>query len=296
MATATKATSVPRVTLQAHQRRVLGRAITYVLITALGLLYAAPFLWMISLSLKPPTELNQIPPALLPKEWSWSNYPEALLQPTRYFPLFFKNTLVYVGLTVFGQMLSSTLVGFGFARIPFRGRTFLFTLVLSTMMLPNQVLLIPQFLLFKEFGWLDSLLPLVVPSFFGSAFYIFLLRQFFMTIPREIDEAAVMDGANYFDIYWRIMLPLSVPVLITVFALSFVSHWNEFFGPLIYINTRDKMVMAQAMRLFVVPAMPQPIHLMMAAATATVLPVILVFLVCQRYFVRGVALTGLREG
>lgn len=289
-------TAAPSVISGVERRRRIGRAVTYVLITLLAILYAGPFLWMVSLSLKPVDELNQIPPSLVPYNWTWSNYPDALFDPSRYFPLYFKNTLVFVGLSVLGQMLSSTLVGFAFARIPFRGRGFLFTLVLSTMMLPNQVLLIPQFLLFKQVGWLDSILPLVVPSFFGSAFYIFLLRQFFMTIPREVDEAAVMDGATHFDIYWRIMLPLSVPVLLTVFALSFVSHWNEFFGPLIYINTHDKMVIAQALRLFVVPAMPQPINLMMAASVATVIPVIVVFIFCQRYFVRGVAMTGLREG
>jgi multiple sugar transport system permease protein len=296
MSSATTVTAANRMRQSAHRKALAARYGTYALITALAMLYLGPFLWMVSLSLKPVWELDQIPPELLPQTLAWNNYPEALLSPTRYFPLFFQNTLVYVGLSVVGLMLSSSLVGFAFARIPFRGSAILFTLVLSTMMLPNQVLLIPQFLLFKEFGWLDSIWPLVVPSFFGSAFYIFLLRQFFMTIPREIDEAAVMDGANHFDIYWRIMLPLSIPVMITVFALSFVAHWNDFFGPLIYINTRDKMVIAQALRLFVVPALPHPINLMMAAATATVLPVILVFLFCQRYFVRGVAMTGLREG
>lgn len=274
----------------------IGRIVSYVAVTVLAVVYAGPFLWMISLSLKPVHELNQIPPALLPYEWRFENYTDALLNPKRYFPTYLWNTTWYVFWSVLGQILSSALVGFGFARIPFKGRAFLFTLVLSTMMLPSQVLLIPQFLLFKELGWLNSITPLVVPSFFGSAFFIFLLRQFFMQMPRELDEAAVMDGATYFDIFWRIMLPLSVPVLITVFALSFVSHWNDFYGPLIYINDQDKMVMAQAIRLFVVPAMPQPINLMMAASAATVLPVIVVFLFCQRHFVRGVAMTGLREG
>ena len=276
--------------------RLVGAYPLYALIALLAILYAFPFFWMVSLSLKPLQELDQIPPRLLPIEPAWANYPNALFQPTRYFPLFFKNTLVFVGLSVLGKLLSCTLVAYGFARIPFKGRTLLFALVLSTMMLPDQVLLIPQFLLFKQLGWLDSLKPLIVPNFFGSAFFIFLLRQFFLTIPRELDEAAVMDGANHLDIYWRILLPLSTPILITVFALSFVSHWNEFFGPLIYVNSRDKFVVAMALRLFIVPAQQLPVNQLMAASVATLMPVVLVFLVCQRYFVRGVTMSGLREG
>jgi len=282
------------------RRGVIGRRLAtvglYALVIFLALVYAFPFLWMVSLSLKPVHELDQIPPRLLPMQYAWGNYPSALFQPTRYFPLFFYNTLVYVGLAVLGKLISCTLVAYAFARIPFKGRTVLFTLVLSTLMLPDQVLLIPQFLLFKQLGWLDSFLPLIVPNFFGSAFFIFLLRQFFMTIPRELDEAAVMDGANHFDIYARILLPLSLPILITVLALSFVAHWNDFFGPLIYINSRAKFVVAMALRLFIVPAQQLPVNELMAASVATLLPVVAVFLVCQRYIMRGVIMTGLREG
>jgi multiple sugar transport system permease protein len=280
---------------RANARR-LQTMLGYVLVTALGILYAIPFLWMLSTSLKPPWDLDLVPPIWIPTTVQFENYPNSLLKETRYFPLFFRNTLVYVGLAVFGQLLSCSLVAYGFARIPFRGNKFLFTLVLSTMMLPAQVLLIPQYLLFRELGWLNSLLPLVVPQYFGTAFYIFLLRQFFMTIPREIDEAALVDGANYLDIYWRILLPLCRPILITVFALSFVSHWNDFFGPLIYLNTKDKMVVAVALRLFVVPALQLPIHELMAASVTTLMPVIAVFFFCQRAFVRGITMTGLKEG
>jgi multiple sugar transport system permease protein len=272
------------------------KATAYVLVTFLGILYAIPFLWMVSTSLKPPWDLDNVPPNWIPTTVQLQNYPSALLKEGRYFPLFFRNTLVYVLLSVFGQLLSCTLVAYGFARIPFKGNRFLFTLVLSTMMLPAQVLLIPQYLLFKQLGWLDSLLPLVVPQYFGTAFYIFLLRQFFMTIPRELDEAALVDGANHLDIYWRILLPLCRPILITVFALSFVAHWNDFFGPLIYLNSRDKMVVATALRLFVVPALQLPIHELMAASVTTLMPVIALFFFCQRAFVRGITMTGLREG
>jgi ABC-type glycerol-3-phosphate transport system permease component len=251
---------------------------------------------MIATSLKHPSELDAIPPIWIPKELQWQNYPNALLKPTRYFPIFFQNTAVYVGLSVLGQLLSNTLVAYGFARIPFKGNRILFTLVLSTMMLPPQVLLIPQYLIFKQLGWLDSLLPLVVPQWFGSAFYIFLLRQFFMTIPRELDEAALVDGATRFDIFWRVLLPLCRPILITVFALSFVAHWNEFFGPLIYLNSQKNMVVAVALRLFAMSQQALPIHELMAASVTSVIPVIILFLFAQRAFVRGITMTGMKEG
>jgi ABC-type glycerol-3-phosphate transport system permease component len=272
----------------------VGRIIVYTLVIVLGFLYAFPFYWMVATSLKSLGEMDMIPPTLVPLAPRWENYPEALLQPTRYFPLFFWNTIVMVSLAVVGRLTSNTLIAYAFARIPFKGRKYLFVLVLSTLMIPEAVLLIPQYLIFRQFGWLDSILPLVVPRYFGSAFYIFLLRQFFLTIPKEYDEAAVLDGANHFQIFARIMLPLSGPILITVFALSFVELWNEFFGPLIYINTQSKMVVAMALRLFVAPQLPTVMPWLMAASTVSVLPVIVVFLICQRYFIRGVALTGIK--
>jgi ABC-type glycerol-3-phosphate transport system permease component len=272
----------------------LTTVLTYVLVVGLAILYAFPFYWMVVISFKHITEIDTIPPTLIPLRPTLQNYADALLQQGRYFPLFFKNTAIMVALGVIGRLVSNTLVAYGFARIPFKGRNALFVLVLATMMVPESVLLIPQFLLFKTFGWLDSLLPLVVPRFFGSAFFIFLLRQFFMTIPRELDEAALIDGANHFQIFWRIMLPLSGPILVTVFALSFVELWNDFFGPLIYLNSKNNMVVAVALRLFSIPGVQTPIHLLMAASVVSVLPVIVVFLVCQRYFIQSIALTGLK--
>jgi ABC-type glycerol-3-phosphate transport system permease component len=280
---------------QAARRTELIRSIgLHLVVIVLGLIFAFPLYWMIVTSLKSQSELDLIPPSLWPTQPTVSNYPTALLSESRYFPLFFWNTFVYTFLGIVGRLISNTVVAYGFARIPFRGRNFLFVLVLSTLMVPGEVLLIPQYLLYKQLGWLDSLLPLVVPQFFGSAFYIFLLRQFFLTLPRELDEAATIDGANHFDIFWRIILPLSRPVLITVFALSFVNFWNDFFGPLIYLNTREKLVASVGMRLFIVPSMETPMHLLMAVAVVSVLPVIAVFLICQQYFIRGVALTGLK--
>ena len=268
----------------------------YAALTALAALYAMPFLWMVSLSLKPFTELNDIPPRLIPGELTWSNYPAALFQPMLYFPQFFVNTLYYVGLSGLGEILSSAIVAYGFARIPFRGSAWLFTVVLSTMMVPSQVTLIPSYVIFKQLGWIDTYLPLVVPAWFGIAFYIFLFRQFFLTIPRELDDAAMIDGANHLQILFRIMLPLSVPALITCVALAVVSRWNDFFGPLIYINTTERQVLAVALTYFNVPLQATYQNLLMAAAVVTVVPVVLIFLFLQDYFVQGVTLTGLKEG
>jgi ABC-type glycerol-3-phosphate transport system permease component len=281
---------------QAARRSALSQTLLlHAVVITLGLMFAFPLYWMLITSFKSRGELDLIPPSLWPMTFRPANYYEALLSsPSRYFPRFFLNTTVYTLLAIAGNLLSNTLVAYGFARIPFRGRNFLFVLVLSTLMVPSQVLLIPQYLLFKQFGWLDSLLPLVVPQFFGSAFYIFLLRQFFLTIPRELDEAATIDGANHFDIFWRIIVPLSRPIVITVFALSFVSHWNDFFGPLIYLNSNEKLVLSVALRLFIVPGQETPMHWLMAASVVSVLPVIIVFLFCQQAFVRGIAMTGLK--
>lgn len=270
--------------------------IRYVGLIVFGVIYAFPFIWMVSLSLKPDTDLNQIPPNLIPSVITLANYPNALFQPMIYFPTYFLNTIEYVVLAVVGETFVSAMVGYSFARIPFKGSSILFGLVLSTMMLPPQVTLIPQYLVFRDLGWLDSLKPLIIPAWFGGAFYIFLFRQFFMTIPRELDDAALIDGANHFDILWRIMVPLSVPVMVTTIALQIVARWNDFFGPLIYVNSIGKTVLAVALTFFVIPGEPSPENLLMAASVVTVLPVILIFLFLQDYFVQGVTLTGLKEG
>lgn len=273
-----------------------GKVIRYIALTALGIIFAMPFIWMVSVSLKPDTDLNTIPPNLIPSSFAWDNYPHALFQPMLWFPQFYLNTVIYVGLAVIGEAVVSAVVGYGFARIPFKGSTFLFGIVLSTMMLPSQVTLIPQYLIFRDLGWLDSLKPLIIPAWFGGAFYIFLFRQFFMTIPRDLDDAAFMDGASHMDILFRIMIPLSIPCVVTCLALTIVSRWNDFFGPLIYVNSLDKTVAAVALTFFNVPGQPSPENLLMAASVVTALPVIILFLFLQDYFVQGVTLTGLREG
>ncbi|MBC7078621.1 MAG: carbohydrate ABC transporter permease, partial [Synergistales bacterium] len=187
----------------------------YFLVITLAIIFSLPFYWMVLTSLKTEQQLAMMPPEWIPNPVDWRNYVEALTSPTRPFKTALQNTVMYTIIGGFGQVFVSCLVAYGFARLDFDGKNFIFVLVLSTMMLPSQVTLIPQYLLFKTLGWLDSFKPLIIPSYFGSAFYVFLLRQFFLTIPMELDEAALMDGASRFNIFWKIILPVSKPILFT---------------------------------------------------------------------------------
>ena len=265
------------------------KSATYALLIAGSILFSIPFLWMVSTSLKEPADLFLYPPMWIPDPIQWQNY----LEVYNMVPLltFVKNTLVIVAFNLIGQLLSSSLAAFGFARLRFVGRDTMFLLVLATMMLPGFVTMIPTFVLFKSFGWLNSNKPLIVPAFFGSAFYIFLLRQFFLSLPRELDEAAELDGCSALDIYWRIILPLAKPVLATVAVFCFISNWNDFFGPLIYLNSLDKMTLALGLAL-IRTQFHTVQHFMMAASVMSVLPIIVIFFLAQNYFVQGIALTG----
>ena len=276
-----------------HRRKVVGQVVAYVMTTVLAIVFLIPFLWMVSTSLKTQPDLVRIPPRWIPDPIAWGNYVDAwLAQP---FDKFFMNTVLYTVLTTIGLLVSSSLVAYAFARLEFPGRQALFVLILSTVMLPSQVTLIPQYILFRELGWLDSLRPLVIPSFFGSAFYIFLMRQFFLTIPRELDESALIDGAGRWGIFQKMILPLSKPIIVTIIAFSFVSHWNDFFGPLIYLNRKDNMTLAVGLLLFK-GDVDTLFHLLMAASVITLVPVIVVFFFTQRYFVTSITMTGMREG
>ena len=250
------------------------------------------------MSVQTPRQLTSYPPKWIPKPFAFENYPNAMTVPQRPFHVYFKNSIIYTSLATLGLVLSSSFVAYGFARLDFKGRETLFLMVLSTMMLPQQVTLIPQYIVFNHLGWIDSLRPLIVPSWFGSAFYIFLLRQFFLTIPRELDEAAIIDGCNYFTIYWRIIMPLAKPALITVISFTIVSTWNNFMGPLIYLNSTKNMTVAVGLRLFQQMAAGTGgftnFGEVMAAATVALIPLVGLFLAAQRYFVTGITMTGLK--
>jgi multiple sugar transport system permease protein len=226
----------------------------------------------------------------------WQNYPDALrfLPPETNFGLVFVwNTVVLAVLSIAGTILASSMVAFSFSRLRWPGRDGLFVILLATMMLPGAVTMMPVFLIFRWLGWIDTLMPLWVPAFFGSAFNVFLLRQFFLTIPNDLEDAAKIDGCSYFGIYHRIMLPLVKPALAAITIMTFMGSWNNFMGPLIYISSPLKMPLAYALQLFQTAHGGEP-GLLMAASTMMMMPVLVVFFLTQRYFIQGVTLTGLK--
>lgn len=275
---------------------LLTKIFVYVSVTIIGILFALPFVWTMGSSLKPVTEIFKFPPTLLPQEPRWANYTDIFrIAP---FGRFIWNTAYITALAMIGQILSASAVAFGFSRFRFPGRDMLFFVVLSTMMLPWQVTIVPTFLMFRYLGWINTYFPLIVPSFFGGgAFYIFLLRQFFLTIPRDLDEAAKIDGASSVRIFWNILLPLAKPAIATVAIFSFIEHWNEFIGPLIYLNTAEKFTVSIGLRYFTASAFEsdEPREaILMAASLIVALPPLILFFVAQKYFVQGIVTTGLK--
>jgi multiple sugar transport system permease protein len=264
----------------------------YVLAGVLAVTFLFPLFWMASTSLKTMEQAYAFPPVWIPHPIMWENYSKIFTELP--FAIFTVNSVIITVLNTLGVVLSSALAAFGFSRLRARGRDFLFVVLISTIMLPAQVILVPTFLLFKYLNWINTFLPLVVPAFFGGgAFNIFLLRQFFMTIPFEYDEAAIMDGANWFTIFWRIMLPLSKPALATVAVLNIVAVWTDFFGPLIYLNDLNKMTLAVGLS-FLRGQHSSVLTLLMAGSMFATLPILIIFFMAQRYFVEGIQLTGLK--
>ncbi len=271
-------------------------AFVYVMAIVLALLFGVPFLWALLTSLKTPDEVFTFPPQWLPAVPQWYNYVEIFQQAP--LALFFLNSSVMTFMSMVGQLLSSSLVAYGFARFRFPGRDLLFVVLLSTLMLPSQVTIIPTFLLFKYLGWLDSLKPMIVPAYFGGgAFAIFLFRQFFLTLPHELDAAAKIDGANSLHIFFLILVPLAKPAFITMSIFSFLGSWNDFFNPLIYVNTVEKFPLALGLTYFqrvAISAGPSTEHLLMAAAITMTFPCLLIFVILQRYWVQGIVMTGIK--
>ncbi len=277
--------------MRKKQLDVLIKIIFYILLSGLSIIFILPFLWMISTALKAPEQVWVFPPQWIPNPIVWKNFPEALKSMD--FTLHLKNTLLITGFTMCGTLLSSSLVAYGFAMFRFKFREILFMLLLSTMMLPSQVTIIPLFIVFTSLGWVNTFKPLIIPSFFGSPFFIFLLRQFFLTIPRELNEAAIIDGAGYFSIYRRIVLPLSKPAIASVAIFQFMGAWNDFFGPLIYLNQMDKYPLSLALYAFR-GIYSTDWQYLMAASIVVTLPCLVVFFLAQRYFIQGIALTGMK--
>jgi ABC-type glycerol-3-phosphate transport system permease component len=272
--------------------RGVWRLLTYALLIGGGVLYTIPFLWMARTSLMAVGNMYLDPPQVIPDPVAWENY--RVMWQTGPFAYWLANSALVTGIAIVATTFTSALVAFGFARTRFPGRDAFFVLVLTTMMLPGHITIIPQFILFRQIQWLDTLLPIIVPDLFGSAFYIFVLRQFFLTLPLELDEAAEIDGAGLFAIFWRIVVPLSKPALATVAVFTFISKWNQFFEPLIFIRTPERLTLAVGINWFRNQYGTQ-FHLLMAASLVAVLPIIIIFFIAQKQFIRGIALTGMKS-
>jgi multiple sugar transport system permease protein len=254
----------------------------------------APFVWMVHTSLMPSYEAYIFPPKLVPSHWAWENYPVSM----SYFPFgrFYVNSAIVSFTITIVQLLTCSLGAYAFARLRFPGRGAIFMVYLATMMVPFQVTLVPLFIIIRELGWIDTYLALTVPFFF-SAFGTFLLRQYFLTIPHDLDDAARIDGAGFFGVYWRVIMPLSGPALATLGIFVFLYFWNLLLWPLVVINSTELRTIPFGLAMFVGQAAGNQIvnwNQLMAASTVAVVPVLIIFVAGQKYFVRGITLTGIK--
>lgn len=287
-----------------HQRKAAGQTMRslalYALLLVMSVLLMFPVVWLISISLKGVAREFALPIQIIPDPIMWSNYGEVFQKAP--FGLYFRNSFIITILASTGSMLSCSLIGFAFARLRFPGRGVLFMLVLSTMMLPAVIQLIPQFILFNRLGWVSTFLPLVIPSWLGQAsyghgaFYIFLMREFFRTIPIEFDEAARVDGASTLQIYWNVVLPLAIPAVATVGIFAFLANWGDYLYPLVFLQKQSTFTVALGIRAFYSSGGGMdmiPWRLMAASSFLALIPPVIVLLLGQRYFIKGVALSGL---
>ncbi|MDQ2996110.1 MAG: carbohydrate ABC transporter permease [Chloroflexota bacterium] len=274
-------------------RRGVWRAISYLLLGAGSLLFLTPLVWQLTTSLKTSADTVRFPPVLLSSPPQWHNY---LALFDRFpFARYAANSAFVTSLVIVGTLLSSSLAAYGFARLRMPGRDAIFLLLLSTLMLPGIVLVIPQFVLFQRLQWVNTYYPLIVPAFFGNAFATFLLRQFFLVIPRDLEDAARIDGAGYFRTYAQIVLPLAWPALLAVALYTFVGSWNDFITPLIYLSDRDLYTLPVALRFLQGSVRSRPEHhLLMAATTLAIIPCVALFLAAQRWFIQGTVVSGVK--
>jgi multiple sugar transport system permease protein len=268
---------------------------SYVLLLGLSFMILLPLGWMITVALKPDgVPVFTLPPQWVPTEyWEWGNFGSALLDPARPFLRYTVNTLIIVGGEIVGTLFSCSLVAYAFARLRFRGREFLFNVLIITILIPWQVLMIPQFLLFLKMGWYGTFLPLIVPAFFGNAFFIFLIRQYMRTIPRELELAARVDGCTYFQVFWHVVLPLCKPVLAVCVVFVFLGGWNDLLGPLIYLDSNEKFTVSIGMANMVTRADPN-LNLLMAANLIMMIPAVLLYFFAQEKLIGGIASVGLK--
>ncbi|MBI1296282.1 ABC transporter permease subunit [bacterium] len=277
--------------LTQRQRHIVSSLLVHAALLSGVFLMFIPLAWTLSTSLKTPGEVYIFPPTWIPTQIMWSNYAKAVTAIPFWDYLW--NTSLITFLSIVGKVISITLVAFSFSRLRWWGRDFVFLIMLSTMMLPPHITLIPQFILFKWLGWIDTFLPLIVPTFFGGPWLTFLVRQYLMTLPRELDDAARIDGCSSFGVYWRIIMPLAKPAILIVVIFVFNGTWNEFLLPLIFLQSADNFTLALGLRMFQGEASTSW-NLLMAASLLTMLPVIILFFVSQRYFMQGIVFTGVK--
>jgi multiple sugar transport system permease protein len=266
----------------------------HILTSLVALVMMYPLLWLVSSSLKDTSQIFVNAHQLIPKEWSFDNYVSGWKGFGKYtFTTFFRNSLTVSVIETIGAVLASAVVAYGFARLSFKGSRLWFSMMMMTMMLPAQVLVIPQYILFKELGWINTFYPLIIPTFFGAPFYIFLIMQFIQGLPRELDESAKVDGCNPYRIFTSIFFPLLMPVMVTSAIFKFYWSWEDFFGPLIYLSQPKLFTLPLALRMFIDPT-GTDWGGMFAMSVLSLLPVILIFLVFQRYITEGISTTGMK--
>ncbi len=262
-----------------------------ILLTGIGL-FLLPLYVMVAMALKDQSEVATTTLWAWPLHPTLANFQQVLSNPNVSFALFLKNTTFIAVTSTFGVVFTSAMAAFGFARIEFAGRDRLFLVLLATMMLPGIVTMIPTYVMYAQIGWVNSFKPLIVPAFFGGgAFNIFLLRQFYLGIPRELDEAAHLDGAGHWTVFWRVLLPLTKPALVTVGVFSFMGAWRDFMGPLLYLNEADKQTLEVGLRTYTA-LQQEKWHLLMAGSVLVMIPIVLLFFIGQRSFVKGIVMTG----
>lgn len=291
MAVAERIVDTRRAARRETRRKTLNGTLKFVVLILFGVVFVTPFYWMFATALKSDAQLFVIPPTWMPSPIEWENFLRVFQEVP--FGKFISNSLVLVTWNVVGQVFSTAMVGYGFARLRFPGRDVLFVVLLATLMVPKQVTLVPQFILFAKLGWIDTYLPLILPAFGGSPFLIFLVRQYMMTIPLDLDEAATIDGASRWQILWHIILPLTIPALILVTVFTFTDVWNDFMGPLIYLNDPNKFTVSLGLSFFQ-GTKETSWNLLMAGALMAMIPPVVLFLFTQKRLLGGLATTGLK--
>ena len=274
-----------------HKLSLLGKLILYLLLILFAIQFSAPFLWMISTAFKPLNETMTLPPVWIPSEWKWENFPDAI-KSMGFFWRYAGNTLYVALLSVFGSVLSSSLAAYGFSRIEWKGRDKVFYLCIATMMIPFPVIMVPTYALFRELDWIGTFRTLYLPFFLGNAFNIFLLRQFFLGIPKSITEAARIDGCSELRIFFQIILPLSKSALLVIALFTFMHCWNDFFAPFIFLNDQENYTLALGLQAFQSRQGGTEWHFLMAASTLIILPLIVLFFFTQKTFIQGITATG----